>query len=244
MFSTIIFAILLFVISYMQFSAIMEMLKSIFQGRESASNYSIITVLVATMWDAVICVVAFIEAFRNEESLILFIMPAFLLCLLFTNLELRILLMIFQARSDNTNLRQVICKFNVVTYGGLILMYPLLIYTNLSAFFFIFISLIMIPQIYSNAMQGHRPNVTSAFYTKFLSFRFLLIVTLHLLQIYLKCFPWNIFELEPNYLLGFTCIALLTFQVLCLRYLVIPAMDTESIWAKEGIAEVFVAARV
>jgi hypothetical protein len=77
----------------------MEMLKAILENRESAGNYSVITVLMAAMWDAVICVVAFIEAFRNEESLILFIMPAFLLCLLFSNLELRILLMIFQART-------------------------------------------------------------------------------------------------------------------------------------------------
>lgn len=81
------------------------MLRAIFEGRESAGSYSLITVLVATMWDAVICVVAFIEAFRNEESLILFIMPAFLLCLLFTNLELRILLLIFQSMSDNASFR-------------------------------------------------------------------------------------------------------------------------------------------
>jgi hypothetical protein len=32
-------------------------------------------------------------------------MPAFLLCLLFTNLELRVLLMIFQARSENRSIR-------------------------------------------------------------------------------------------------------------------------------------------
>lgn len=86
-------------------------------------------------------------------------MPAFLLCLLFTNLELRILLMIFQSRSNNLNIREIICKFNVITYGGLILMYPLLVYTNLSSFFFIAISLIIVPQIYTNAIQGQRPNI-------------------------------------------------------------------------------------
>lgn len=88
-------------------------------------------------------------------------------------------------------------------------MYPLLIITNLSSFFFILISLIMVPQIYTNAMQGQRPNISSAYYSKFLTYRFLLIL-------YLKCFPWNIFNLEPNYLLSFSCIALLAFQMLLL----------------------------
>lgn len=120
-------------------------------------------------------------------------MPAFLLCLLFTNLELRILLMIFQARSDNTSIREIICKFNIITYGGLILMYPLLVYTNLSWFFFVGISLIMFPQIYSNAMQGLRPNVGSAYYSKFLAFRFLLIVHFILLVDLFKMFPLEYF---------------------------------------------------
>lgn len=154
----------------------MEILRAIVERRDAAGNYSIITVLMAAMWDAVICFIAFIEAFRNEESLILFIIPAFLLCLLFTNLEIRILFLIFQSRTDNWNSREFLCKFNLTTYGGLVLIYPILIYCNLSAFFFIIISLIMVPQIYCNALMGKRPNIASVYYTRFLSFRFLLIV--------------------------------------------------------------------
>lgn len=66
MISTIIFAAILFIISYMEFSAVMDMLRAMFEGRESPESYSIVTILAATMWDAVICVVAFIEAFGNE----------------------------------------------------------------------------------------------------------------------------------------------------------------------------------
>ena len=55
--------------------------------------------MITTMWDAVLCIVAFVCAFDNEENLIMFIMPAFLLCLLFTNLELRLMLMIYQVNS-------------------------------------------------------------------------------------------------------------------------------------------------
>ena len=178
MLSTIIFAILLFLISYIQFSAIMDMLKALFDGRDSPHNYSMLTIFASTMWDAVLCIIAFVQAFQNEENLILFIMPAFILCLLFTNLELRLMLMIFQARTGNGNMREVLCKFNLMTYGGLVLMYPLLIYTNLSIFFFIGLSLLFVPQIYTNGFQGHRPDISSPYYKKFLSVRFLLIVNL------------------------------------------------------------------
>ena len=171
-----------------------------------------LTVFASTMWDAVLCIIAFVQAFQNEENLILFIMPAFILCLLFTNLELRLMLMIFQARTENTNMREVLCKFNLMTYGGLILMYPLLIYTNLSIFFFIGLSLVFVPQIYTNGIQGHRPDISSPYYKKFLSVRFLIIVIFFYIQIYLKCFPWNVFELAPNYFLGLACIALVGFQ--------------------------------
>ena len=132
------------------------------------------------MWDAVLCIVAFTQAFLNEDNLILFIMPAFILCLLFTNLELRLMLLIFQSYSQEGNMRQVLCRFNLITYGGLILMYPILIYTNLSIFFFIGISLLFVPQIYTNAVQGHRPDVSSPYYKKFLTVRFLIIVNFSL----------------------------------------------------------------
>ena len=130
-------------------------------------------------------------------------MPAFFLCLLFTNLELRVLLMIFQARSEGRSIREVVCKFNLITYGGLILMYPLMKFTNLSSFFFVAISLIIIPQIYCNAQRGQRPNISNAYYTKFLTFRFLLIVFYtHILAI-LKMFPLEYFRSRSELLAQF-----------------------------------------
>ena len=121
--------------------------------------------------------------------MILFIIPAFLLCLLFTNLELRVLLMIFQARSDNRNIREVICKFNLITYGGLILMYPILKITNLSPIFFLTMSLLLFPQIYHNAQRGQRPNISNSYYSKFLTFRFLLIVNIFNHKALFEMFP-------------------------------------------------------
>lgn len=181
-FSVIIFAIILFIISFSEFAGIMDMLRRIFDGREGSGNYSMLTILMATMWDAALCITTFIEAFQSDESLILYILPAFILCLLFTNLELRLMLMIFQSRHQDANIREVICKFNLIAYGGLLLMYPILIYTNLSPLLFIGFSLIFLPQIYTNAVNGHRPDISSPYYTKFLSLRFLLVVNVTLLS--------------------------------------------------------------
>lgn len=55
-------------------------------------------------------------------------------------------------------------------------LYPIIIFTNLSVFFFISISLIFLPQIYTNGVQGIRPDTSSPYYKKFLPVRFLLIV--------------------------------------------------------------------
>jgi hypothetical protein len=57
--------------------------------------YSLVTMTVATMWDTVLCMVAFQVAFNDQESLVLFILPAFILCLLFTNIEPRLMFMIY-----------------------------------------------------------------------------------------------------------------------------------------------------
>jgi hypothetical protein len=43
----------------------MEILRAIVERRDAAGNYSVISVLMAAMWDVVICFISFIEAFRN-----------------------------------------------------------------------------------------------------------------------------------------------------------------------------------
>lgn len=116
------------------------------------------------MWDAALCLAAFIEAFKNEENIVLFIVPAFILCLLFTNLELRIMISVFQANSGHLDPRQVICKFNLISYGAILLMYPFMMYTNMGTSLFLIYSLLFMPQIYHNAVIGKRPNPNSSYY--------------------------------------------------------------------------------
>jgi hypothetical protein len=67
-----IFAAVMFVASYAPFSSIMSILKSLYDARDNSSNYSLITVCVTSMWDAVLCLVAFIYAFKDQVRVLLY----------------------------------------------------------------------------------------------------------------------------------------------------------------------------
>lgn len=107
----------------------------------------------------------------------LFIIPAFLLCLLFTNLQPRLMIFIFQNFADNNaNIRRMLCRFNLFHYGSLFSIYPILILTNFNWLLFIGMSCIMFPQIYTNGFINIRPDITSPYYLKYILSRFFLIV--------------------------------------------------------------------
>ena len=120
----------------------------------------------------------------------LFIIPAFLLCLLFTNLQPRLMIFIYQNFMDqNMNIRQVLCRFNLYHYGSLFSIYPLLLLTNFNWLLFIGMSCIVFPQIYTNAFINIRPNVMSTYYMKYLLTRFILIVNNQLIVDLPQSFP-------------------------------------------------------
>ena len=123
--------------------------------------------------------------------MILFILPSFMLCILFTNLELRWMLAIFQSNNNSLDLRSIICRFNIISYGSFLLIYPLLLLTNLNTYLFITISLIFLPQIYVNARKGIRPDLAHPYYSKFLMFRFLIIVNFLFILVLCKRFSFQ-----------------------------------------------------
>ena len=101
-----------------------------------------------------------------------------MLCLLFTNLQPRFLLAIYQNLAANDlNIRQFLCRFNIIHYGSLFFLYPIIIISNFNSLFFIALSCIVFPQIYSNGVNNIRPKVLSAYYSQYLFSRFLIIVT-------------------------------------------------------------------
>lgn len=153
----------------------MRILKDLYELRDNPSHYSLITVCITCMWDATLCFLSFIYAFSDQEGLMLYIMPAFLFCLLFTNLQPRFMIFIYQQLVNGT-IREVLCKFNLFHYGTLLMVYPIIIFTNLSWVLFIGLSLIGFPQIYVNGINGIRPNFSSHYYTRYLLSRLLIIV--------------------------------------------------------------------
>ena len=67
-------------------------------------------------------------------------------------------------------------NYNCLSYGSLILIYPILILTNFNRLFFLAASCILFPQIYRNGTTGHRPDISSSYYVKFILSRYLIIV--------------------------------------------------------------------
>ena len=110
----------------------------------------------------------------------LYIVPAFLYCLIFTNLQPRLLMTIFQSNMDNdADFRSALCQFNLYHYGSLFALYPILLFTNFNWVLFISMSCIIFPQIYSNGFNNTRPDISSVYYTRYLFSRFIIIVTIY-----------------------------------------------------------------
>lgn len=68
MINTIVFAIVLTIVSYGPFFALLSILQDISEGRDFAENYSFITICALSMWDTVVCLVALVFAFSNQVN--------------------------------------------------------------------------------------------------------------------------------------------------------------------------------
>lgn len=143
--------------------------------------------------------------------------PAFLMCLVFTSLEPRLMILVYQSWAGHRTTGTLICRFNLIHYGSLVLIYPIILLTNFQPILFFIMSSILFPQIYSNGITGTRPNPSSKYYRNFLLYRFLLIVIDWLIEFYIKCYPDNIFRMRPDYTTGAACFLILAIQVSFIR---------------------------
>jgi hypothetical protein len=206
---TIVFVALMVFCSYMSFSSILTILRAVLELQDNPRRYSFLTVMLTNMWDTVLCILCFIMAFKDQFSLMFFIIPAFLFCLLFTNLQPRFLMTIYHSTMDNdANFRQALCKFNLYHYGSLFAIYPILLFSNFNWVLFIGMSCIVFPQIYANGFSNVRPDVSSVYYTKYLFSRFVLIVNIT------ACRPTLNVSLE---------ISLCCSPIMCSREFVLPS---------------------
>ena len=171
-----------------------------------------------------------------------FIVPAFLYCLLFTNLQPRFLIMIYQNTLDNNaNFRNALCKFNLLHYGSLFAIYPLLLFTNFNWILYITMSCIVFPQIYSNGMNNTRPDLKSAYYSKYLFSRFIIIVIIKLSRLILNASL--IISSSSNLTMSSDLSASFLYQLKYLpNYSVWPSRHPKTIWIQKSDAKIFVGA--
>jgi Trk-type K+ transport system membrane component len=61
-----IFAAILFIVSFSSFSSLMKILRDLYDLHDNPRNYSLVTICLTCMWDAALCIVAFIYAFSDQ----------------------------------------------------------------------------------------------------------------------------------------------------------------------------------
>jgi len=75
--ANLIFVGLMIFCSFMSFSSIMNILRSILELQDNPRKYSFVTVMLTNMWDTVLCIICFILAFKDQVLVHLF---SFLWC--------------------------------------------------------------------------------------------------------------------------------------------------------------------
>jgi hypothetical protein len=92
-------------------------------------------------------------------------------------------------------------------YGCLILGCIIAYLSNMQYVFIISSLLILVPQIYRNFIIGHRLKNEFNSYLLFALPRYIILY-------YMRCFPANIFNLQPHYLEVLLCTILLSIQII------------------------------
>jgi len=70
--ANLIFVGLMIFCSFMSFSSIMNILRSILELQDNPRKYSFVTVMLTNMWDTVLCIICFILAFKDQVLVHLF----------------------------------------------------------------------------------------------------------------------------------------------------------------------------
>lgn len=65
------FAVVAFLVSYIPFVGVVSMLRGIYNGNVNPLNLSLWTVTLSTMWDAIVCILAFKLAFEDQVNILI-----------------------------------------------------------------------------------------------------------------------------------------------------------------------------
>lgn len=115
----------------------------------------------------------------------MFLIPAFLYCYVFGNLDFLILQSIYDEVYKSSSSLWEVVKFHIPVLIALLLIYPFLYFTNLNVVFYLSLSLLSLPQIYTNAIAGIRPEFNAYYLRHILSRHAFIVICFSSLVVYL-----------------------------------------------------------
>jgi hypothetical protein len=196
--NTLNYSIILTVISIIQIYSSLNFISEMMENVQISLNTDLITMSIEVFWDCLMCSLNFFFALSNENYGYEFGMPSLTLFVLFSIL-LRILFNAWKSRNidlmfENISLfRKKLLKFYIIFYFSLLF---LLMGIRLIIEYFILVYLLFFStwffQIYHSVKNSTKPPM---------SFEYIFSFTLGkmIIPIYLKAYPYNIFELKPSY---------------------------------------------
>lgn len=176
-----------------------------------SSQYSMITIVLITTYDGYLSVVHFSFAMLSDVILSLyiqyFITPSFLFFILFSFLEMRLIIQIWKDRYsnivDNMAVRRELFKFYFKFYTFMIILIILLYKFIFYNTFLILLNLYLIPQIVHVAIRGQQVEFDKVFIFGLLASRIIV-------PLYFRGCPSNFLEMTTSYT---TCLLIILVNI-------------------------------
>jgi len=207
--STLNYSILLTLISLIEIYYSTFFITEISENNQIALNLDLITIIIQIMWGSLICASNFFLAITHESSSYEYGMPSITYFSLFSVFQLRILFLAWKSRYNDLMYENVVLfrkklfKFYSIFYA--VLFISLISIKFIFEYYFLTFILFFITwifQIYYSIKTSTKPPQP-------FSYIFLFTFSKMFAPIYIKAYPYNIFQLEPSYKkVFFICITL------------------------------------
>ncbi len=207
--STLNYSILLTLISLIEIYYSTFFITEISENNQIALNLDLITIIIQIMWGSLICASNFFLAITHESSSYEYGMPSITYFSLFSVFQLRILFLAWKSRYNDLMYENVVLfrkklfKFYSIFYA--VLFISLISIKFIFEYYFLTFILFFITwifQIYYSIKTSTKPPQP-------FSYIFLFTFSKMFAPIYIKAYPYNIFQLEPSYKkVIFICITL------------------------------------
>ena len=194
------YSIFLTLISLIQIYYTTIFITEISENNQIALNLDLITIIIQIMWGSLICASNFFFAITNESSSYEYGMPSITYFSLFSVFQLRILFLAWKSRYNDLIYENVVLfrkklfKFYSIFYAVLfisLISIKIIFEYYFLTYFLFFITWIF--QIYYSVIKSTKPPQP-------FSYIFLFTFCKMFAVIYIKGYPYNIFQLEPSYL--------------------------------------------